>query len=363
MQPYNNYQYLKLDSTSNAVEEKLSFESDTTTNANPFSLQTGNVFNENKYRNICFWNGNTSANSYRHIIGCQQFGNLKVQSITPNSTDNILSCEKGIPNSTQVALFQVNASANISKQPFHIFDINTTSNPGYVFNQSDQAGYRTILAHDNNNSFASVFGPFSHVFSNNAGNVMHVHSNQTSGASDNSNIAMISIGTIASPTRLFVFHANGVANCSSTWTNGGADLGEMYEWEDGNPDNENRIGKIVTFVPGTDKIKCCGENDIPIGVTKPSETVAFLGRNNMDWYGKELRDEYGSILRNHDNSPVINPDYDPKKDYTMRTERKEWAAVGLVGLCVINNDQDHLVPFHWIKLNETSDKTTKYFVK
>ena len=42
------------------------------------------------------------------------------------------------------------------------------------------------------------------------------------------------------------------------------------EWADGNPANDDRLGKFVTLVPGARKIKIAGPNDVIYGVTTMS---------------------------------------------------------------------------------------------
>lgn len=37
-------------------------------------------------------------------------------------------------------------------------------------------------------------------------------------------------------------------------------------------------------------------------------------------------------------SYVLNPDYDPDRLYTPRAERKEWAAVGMLGVLLVRDD-------------------------
>lgn len=38
-------------------------------------------------------------------------------------------------------------------------------------------------------------------------------------------------------------------------------------------------------------------------------------------------------------SYVLNPDYDPDKPYVPRAERKEWAAVGMLGVLLVRDDR------------------------
>jgi hypothetical protein len=50
----------------------------------------------------------------------------------------------------------------------------------------------------------------------------------------------------------FRFSETGNGTCDGAWTGGGADYAEFFEWWDGNPTNEDRVGKSVVLVSGLD---------------------------------------------------------------------------------------------------------------
>jgi len=77
----------------------------------------------------------------------------------------------------------------------------------------------------------------------------------------------------------------------------------------------------------------------------------------LRWQGKFLTDEWGrkiyeeSTISATSNTldkegtseyivtqPRVNPDWDPQKEYISRSERPEWAAVGLLGQILIRDD-------------------------
>lgn len=60
----------------------------------------------------------------------------------------------------------------------------------------------------------------------------------------------------------------------------GADFGEYFEWYDGNPNNEDRIGYFVTLHEDTGKIKIANSEDDILGITTDSE--AFIGNYKED---------------------------------------------------------------------------------
>ena len=151
---------------------------------------------------------------------------------------------------------------------------------------------------------------------------------------------------------------------ASTVTSTGADYAEFFEWLDGNPEDEDRVGMVVTLEG--DKIRYANEGDDVLGIV--SGTAMVLGDNpEYEWKEKYLTDDYGRILYDEpveefieytdftDPSdlstiytkkestgfhvyPKINPEYDPNKEYISRDKRKEWDAIGLLGKLYVNDD-------------------------
>lgn len=189
-----------------------------------------------------------------------------------------------------------------------------------------------------------------------------------------------------------------------------ADYAEMWEWEDGNPDAEDRTGWTVTLVG--DKIRKAVEGDIPIGVV--SAAPAVLGDAAWSrWSGMFLRDElnrpifedchiatweelvalpvqsdgpgprYDVADRSETKSAVVedtpagviplnaeivvvkrqklNPDYEPSQPYVPRGDRKEWSAIGLLGKLPVLVGS--VVAPTWIKMKSLSAEVDQYFVK
>lgn len=118
----------------------------------------------------------------------------------------------------------------------------------------------------------------------------------------------------------------------------GADYAEMFEWQDGNPNNEDRRGLFVTL-DGEEIRLANAEDDFIFGVVSACPSV--VGDNYADdWKGKYKRDVFGEKIRDENGSWVLNPDYDPEQDtsYIPRDQRKEWAAVGMMGKLVVCDD-------------------------
>ena len=197
----------------------------------------------------------------------------------------------------------------------------------------------------------------------------------------------------------------------------GADYAEYFEWKDGNPSNEDRIGKTVVLEDG--KIRLATDSDDKskiIGVI--SGTPAVVGdAGAMKWHGRWLQDDFGRdvtkdvelLVWNHgkhefqpeqsdifhlnkcnssirvdrieaglkdgrvpqwavdqnlrlmSQERVANPDYDPKKGYIAREDRKEWDAVGLVGKIYIYKDQPKGT--NWIKLSDKTSTIERWLVR
>jgi hypothetical protein len=113
----------------------------------------------------------------------------------------------------------------------------------------------------------------------------------------------------------------------------GADFAEAFEWNDGNPDNEDRVGlfvKLSTHDSGAPngKIEIGGENTIgPV-----SAAPGFLSNATpMKWKGRHLRDDFDREVKDSEGRPMLNPNYDDSQNYISRSARKEWAPIGMVG--------------------------------
>lgn len=113
------------------------------------------------------------------------------------------------------------------------------------------------------------------------------------------------------------------------------DFGEYFEWADGNPDNEDRIGYMVQL--NGNKIELATSIEKCIGVI--SGTCSFLsGSCSLDWHGRFLRDKFGRYLKDENGNLITNPEYNPELEYIPREQRKEWDVVGLIGQVITRQD-------------------------
>lgn len=170
----------------------------------------------------------------------------------------------------------------------------------------------------------------------------------------------------------------------------GADYAEYFEWLDSNPNNEDRVGYIVTLED--DKIRLATpEDDDILGVI--SGTAAIIGDTaSWDWAGKyqvdkfgrtiwedveefvdeeeeyevmveetvETVDEEGNITTETIQVPKtetrivkksigffphrkLAEGYDPSQTYIPRSKRPEWDTVGMIGKLHVRDDSTCLV--------------------
>jgi hypothetical protein len=174
-----------------------------------------------------------------------------------------------------------------------------------------------------------------------------------------------------------------------------ADYAEMFEWEDGNTNDEDRRGRAVVL-GNNGMVHIASPLDNPtdvFGVVSVNPSV--LGDTMWnEWSGRFLRDKFGAKLSNtvyflasvsdenerircgiNDTAPdgyekvissefIENPRFDPKIHYISREDRPEWVAIGLLGkLRVLPGE---IVNPNWklLKTHKHADgDTLEYLVK
>jgi trimeric autotransporter adhesin len=133
---------------------------------------------------------------------------------------------------------------------------------------------------------------------------------------------------------------------------GGADYAELFETIDGKPIEPGYFvsvsGKKIRIAASAD--------DYIMGVT--SATPGIIGDSaEMHWHGKFLTDKWGRkqyqevtlstetdaagrelLPERTELHPVLNPNWDSKKEYVSRLKRQEWVAVGLLGKLLVRDD-------------------------
>ena len=171
-------------------------------------------------------------------------------------------------------------------------------------------------------------------------------------------------GIADSAVKFKVDGTGSVYNDTGTYSNP-ADYADMFEWEDGNPDCEDRVGRTVVHRPGG-RIRPSRKGDSPadvIGVI--TGTACMIGNSAWGhWDKKYLKDEYGRMVQrtvNEKSGPVVVPEYDENRDYIPRMHRAEWSPVGLVGR--IHIIRGELVADNWRMLRDVSTDTQEWLVR
>jgi hypothetical protein len=168
----------------------------------------------------------------------------------------------------------------------------------------------------------------------------------------------------------FNLRGDGNAFADGTWTGGGADYAEYFEWSDGNTNAEDRRG--ISVVLDGSKIRAALPGEDPIGVISGNPSVVGDAAWNS-WSEKYLRDEYGTYIQedyeveDEDGNTVIqqrrklNPAYDPDVEYTSREDRSEWDCVGLMGKLRIRKGQP--TGSRWIKMRDINSSIEEWLVR
>lgn len=162
----------------------------------------------------------------------------------------------------------------------------------------------------------------------------------------------------------------------------GADYAEYFEWLDGNSNNEDRVGHFVTLT--NDKIMFAQPGEYALGVV--SGQPCIIGNADEDWLGRWEHDEFNRFIKEylvHNEVEVTPPsdlsledlhqwmieneieerdgkyvkmetkvvdyetpswrhkqnlNYDSSQPYIERKDRKEWDAVGMLGVLSVIDD-------------------------
>jgi hypothetical protein len=212
-----------------------------------------------------------------------------------------------------------------------------------------------------------------------------------------------------------VLYGDGTSNANGAWSSSGVDYAEYFEWADGNPGNEDRVGKSVSLVGEKIKVAESGETVIGIVSGRPSFVA---GNAELRWNQKYQKDEFDRYVmedyeavtwevddffeaddiqegvlvgkknvkkargiqhsyaddeipdglsvpddatRTTQQRKKLNPSFDPDLTYAPRSGRKEWSAIGMVGkLGMYKNQQTNS---NWIKLRDVSDEVEEWLVR
>lgn len=239
-------------------------------------------------------------------------------------------------------------------------ELNTLENCGYTsVGGANNAGTNDSysIVHGNYNTFSGgrhiIAGSHNNVSGD--GNTVAGYGNTITGDSNvvaGSNHTVGSVGALVcgcgvDATRAaasYVFYAGNYSISVAMTSNGyvfatayntnGADYAEYFEWADGNPENEDRRGMLVSLAG--DKIQLAHGDDID-GVISANPSVCG-NEYGLHWQGKYEKDIFGAVQYGEDGRPVTADGYDKDREYIPRSQRPEWSPVGLVGRLIVTDD-------------------------
>ncbi len=175
----------------------------------------------------------------------------------------------------------------------------------------------------------------------------------------------------------FRVQESGGVYANAQYNSTGADYAEFFEWLDNNPHCEDRIGRFVILEKDKIRIANEKENDI-LGIISGNPSVIgdvyddyWNKMYDTDIYGRPIMEEvyipekrelkkvlkepvfdedrneikqekeYEEVIVEEAHTEIrqrLNPDYDPTQEYIPRSERPEWAVVGMMGKLVVIDD-------------------------
>jgi len=156
----------------------------------------------------------------------------------------------------------------------------------------------------------------------------------------------------------FILRGDGNALADGSFTGGGADYAEYFEWSDGNTEAEDRRG--ISVVLDGDNIREAVAGEEPIGVISGNPSVVGDAAWNH-WNGKYVRDDYGSYVLDENGHRQVTAEYNSETEYISREERLEWGCVGLMGKLRIRKGQ--ITGSRWIKMRDVSSSVEEWLVR
>jgi hypothetical protein len=369
---------------------------DHTAGTQPFTIMptTGNVGIGTSSPDSRLHVYNNSANNYSTSIRLGQSYNTAYSQISSNFGGS-MTINAGQGGGTPIMYLQVNGAekARLSGTTTGRLYVSGTSR-GRIVTQNETTGdgddnCGAILASDYS-SWSSIFSESWLGGSNGWGTFWA----GSSGAlyrrveSDTNPNEYVLVGS-GSKRFTFDLDVGGNAFFDGTLTQNSYDYAEYFEWEDGNPDNEERRGFTVVLTDAGLIRKATSDDDPEEIMGAISGTAAVLGDAAMyDWDGKYEIDEWGTRILddvvtiswteedengesiNHSYketevpSGVIVPedagrkehkeyrltaDYDPEQEYVPRDKRPEWGIVGLLGKVRIRDESPKNPRWKYIK--------------
>jgi len=349
---------------------------------------------------------NTTLNGHTVVQDGDVTGNINFQASDGtdfHSTASIASAVDGTPgNNDMPGRLVFSVTADGASSPTEVVRIEEDGH--FLIGQTDDQGGHKFLVYEGVNDNAAIFRNGHASFSETS---VTINANRSA----TNDYDFLVCGSNNGADAEFIFRGDGNAACDGSFSGGGADYAEYFEWKDGNSSSEDRIGISVKL--DGDKIVASSNSDNAsdiIGVISANPAVTGDGAN-LKWNNKYLTDDYGRYIREEytatewtevktsgdgsrqekhhvyetDKIPSdvtvpsdakvisvddkgakltrrkLNPDYDASKTYIARPERKEWDAVGLMGKLRMKKGQK--TGTNWIKMRDVSDTVEEWLVR
>jgi hypothetical protein len=159
----------------------------------------------------------------------------------------------------------------------------------------------------------------------------------------------------------FQLRGDGEAYADGSWSGGGADYAEYFEWSDGNGSSQDRIGLSVVL-DGNKIREATGSDAVGTIIGVISGNPAVVGDTAYTkWTDKYQKDDYGRYVLDSDGQRQENASYDDSLTYVERENRKEWDTVGLMGKLRMKKGQQ--TGTNWIKMRDVSGSVEEWLVR
>ena len=321
-------------------------------------IGSSNTVTAGQYGLVCGWKNSVSAGE-SFTSGCDNIltsnGRYSIVSGYRNTVDSAYSCAIGTENKvTGERSACIGYANNVSgNYAFACCALNkVTGYAGFAFGQHCIAEDRACAGGESNtaHAFNTVIGRYAQ--------------DPIAGSytGTNGDVLVVGKGTSSARSNAFRVDYTGKGFFANSSSSTGADYAEMWEWQDGNPDGEDRTGRFVAMQGDKIRFATGQDNSFKLGVI--SARPAVVGDNYADeWQGKYLTDIFGRYLTEHKvyeaveeeidsdgnmitpareayeaEEYILNPDYNGDEEYIPREQRQEWDYVGTHGKLVVIDD-------------------------
>lgn len=346
-----------------------------------------NNVNSSATGTICLSISQSADNEALEIVSASE--TVNTLNITAGTTSgNTLNVQSNDLSSGKIAYFYSNSSSTSTRNLVEIINDSSSAVSATCLYLQQDATEPVVNATATEETFGSTI------------NFLACNRSASSGY----NFLLASSDQNGTPDTEFILRGDGEGLCDGSFTGGGADYAEYFEWADGNPAGADRRG--ISVVLDGNKIREATVNDDPlkvIGVVSGNPSVVGDAAWNK-WSGKHLRDDFGSYVMEDyeawewaadvkqkdgtikqetysfafdavpeglevpDDKKVIiqqrrklNPEWDPNVEYIPREDRPEWDTVGLMGKLRIRKGQ--MVSPYWIKMRDISETVEEWLVR